>query len=92
MPLIAEVLSMVSLQSMTQTLWGRIAIGVGALIVLVLVVRKVTKMNKLILAILVFLGATVIGFNWIYERDEPAWATPVVSKLAGFFPTKDSMK
>jgi hypothetical protein len=30
----------------------------------------------------------VVGFQWIYERNEPKWATPVVEKLANFFPSK----
>jgi hypothetical protein len=49
-------------------------------------------MNKIVLGVGVFLVLTFIGFNWIYQRSEPSWATPVVSKLATFFPTKDAMK
>jgi hypothetical protein len=41
-----------------------------------------------IIAVVTFIVVTVVGFNWIYERDEPAWATPVVGFLAGWFPTK----
>ena len=70
----------------------RIAVGVVALILVVVVLRKVAKMNKLLLAVIGLLLLSMVGFNWIYQRDEPAWATPVVSKLATFFPTKDSMK
>lgn len=72
--------------------WVRIAVGVVALILVVVVARKIVKMNKLLLAVIGVLVLTMVGFNWIYERDEPAWATPVVSKLATFFPTKDAMK
>ena len=35
-------------------------------------------------------AAVMIGFNWIYERNEPAWATPTVTWLGGFFPGKGS--
>ena len=31
-----------------------------------------------------------VGFNWIYERNEPAFLTPIVEKIAPFFPAKDS--
>lgn len=72
--------------------WVQVAVGVVALILVVVVVRKIAKMNKVLLGVIVFLVLTMVGFNWIYQRDEPAWATPVVSKLATFFPTKDSMK
>lgn len=80
------------LNGLPSNVWARIALGVLVLIAAVLVIRKVAKMNKLILGIVVALILSMIGFNWIYERNEPAWATPVVSKLATFFPTKDAMK
>ncbi len=54
----------------------------------VIFLRKVAKMNKVILTVVVGLMVTIVGFNWIYERDEPTWASPAVNFLSGFFPTK----
>lgn len=68
--------------------WIKMGIAVVALVVLVIVLRKVAKMNKVLLSVIVFIVVTVVGFNWIYERNEPEWATPAVNWLAGFFPTK----
>lgn len=68
--------------------WIKMGIAVVALVVLVIVLRKVAKMNKVLLGVIVFIVVTVVGFNWIYERNEPEWATPAVNWLAGFFPTK----
>lgn len=68
--------------------WLRVGLGLVAIVVVVLVLRKVAKVNKLVLALVLAIGASIVGFNWIYERNEPAWATPVVEWLAGFFPTK----
>ena len=68
--------------------WMRLFIAIVALVLFVVFLRKVAKMNKVVLAAVTFFVATVVGFNWIYERSEPPWATPVVSFLAGFFPTK----
>ncbi len=68
--------------------WMRIGFAVLMLIALVFILRKVVKMNKVVLTVVTFLVVTVVGFNWIYERSEPAWATPIVSFLAGFLPTK----
>ena len=68
--------------------WIRIGIGLAILIAGVFVLRKVAKVNKVLLAVIVFVGLTVVGFNWIYQRNEPAWATPAVQWLAGFFPSK----
>ena len=62
------------------------------MIIVVVLLRKLAKMNKVILTVVVLLVASFIGFSWIYERNEPAWATPVVDRLAGFFPSKEKIK
>jgi hypothetical protein len=48
-------------------------------------------MNKLVLALIVFVVGGVLGFTWIYERNEPAFMTPIIDPIAnsGFFPTKN---
>ncbi len=84
--------ALAKLEGIPASVWLRLAAAVLALVLLVIVLRKVLKMNKVILAVVVGLVATIVGFNWIYQRNEPKWATPVVEKLATFFPTKDSMK
>ena len=76
------------LQAVPADVWLKIGIAVAALVVAVIILRKVAKMNKVVLGIIVFMVCTFIGFNWIYERNEPAWATPVISKIATFFPSK----
>src|SRR6185295_8555119 len=68
--------------------WLRFIVAIVALVVLVVVLRKVANMNKVVLAAVAFIVATVVGFNWIYERNEPTWATPIVGFLATFMPTK----
>lgn len=68
--------------------WIRMGVAVLAIVALVFFLRKVAKMNKVVLTVVVGLIAVIGGFNWVYERNEPAWATPVVNFLAGFFPTK----
>jgi uncharacterized membrane protein (Fun14 family) len=68
--------------------WVKLAIGVGILIGVVIALRKLAKVNKVVLGVVVLLVLSFVGFNWIYERNEPAWATPAVQWLAGFFPSK----
>ena len=68
--------------------WLRLAVAVLAIFAIVFFLRKVANMNKVVLTVVTGIIVTVIGFNWIYERSEPAWATPMVSFLAGYFPTK----
>lgn len=68
--------------------WLRMGIAVAVLVAAVIVLRKIAKMNKLLLGGIVLMVVTFVGFNWIYERNEPAWATPAVGWLAGFLPSK----
>lgn len=78
------------LKQIPPAFWLKVGIGIAAVILGVYLLRKVAGMNKVVLAVIVFVVATFVGFNWIYQRNEPAWATPVVEKLAGFFPSKGS--
>lgn len=80
--------AMDKLRQVPNEFWIRVAIGLAVIIAVVIALRKLAKVNKVLLAVIVFVCATVAGFNWIYERNEPAWATPVVEWLAGFFPSK----
>lgn len=68
--------------------WIRVGIAVVVVVVVVLALRKLAQVNKVLLAVIVFVGLSMVGFSWIYERNEPAWATPAVERLADFFPTK----
>ncbi len=68
--------------------WLRLALAVALIIAVVVFTRKLSRTNPVILGVVVFVAVTMIGFSWIYERDEPAWATPAVQWLAGYFPSK----
>jgi hypothetical protein len=72
--------------------WIKIGIGILVIIAAVVALRKLAKMNKVILSIVVLLVVSIVGFNWIYERNEPEWATPAVNWLANYFPTKDAIQ
>ena len=58
--------------------------------VIAIILQKVAAMNKVVLAIVCLVIFTVVGVNWIYERNEPAFMTPIVEKLAPFLPSKGS--
>lgn len=68
--------------------WVKLAAGVVALILIVVILRKLARVNKVVLGVVVAVVLSIVGFNWIYNRDEPAWATPFVERLAEFFPSK----
>jgi hypothetical protein len=70
--------------------WLKAALVIVVFIAGVILLRKLAGMNKAVLAAILLVVGTALGFSWIYERNEPAWATPVVEKLAWFFPTKNT--
>ena len=76
------------LEGIPREFWLKIGIAVLVLVGLVVAARKLAHVNKVVLAVILVIVFSTVGFNWIYQRNEPAWATPVVSKLADFFPSK----
>lgn len=80
------------LQQIPLDFWLRLGAAVVVLILLVLGLRRLAHGNKAIMTVVVGLVASFVGFNWIYERNEPAWATPTVNFLSGFFPSKGKVE
>src|SRR5581483_518838 len=52
----------------------RIATAIVVVVVGVVLLRKIAHVNKIVLSIVVALVVSIVGFNWIYERNEPRWA------------------
>ena len=78
------------IQRLPVLFWLKAALVIAVFIAGVILLRKLAGMNKAVLAAILLVVGTALGFSWIYERNEPAWATPVVEKLAWFFPTKNT--
>ena len=70
--------------------WLKIAAILVGFVVAIIVLRKIARMNKIVLAVIVFIVVVITGFSWVYERNEPAFLTPIVNKIAPFFPAKGS--
>ena len=70
--------------------WWKIAAAVLCIVVIAVILQRIAHMNKIVLAVIVFVIFTVVGVNWIYERNEPAFLTPVIDKVAPFLPSKGS--
>ena len=68
--------------------------GIFLLVVLVIViaVKIYQGSNKIFLSIFLCAVFGVICFSWIYNRNEPAFLTPIIEPLSQFFPTKDYEK
>lgn len=70
--------------------WLKSLLAIAGFVVAILFLRKVVRVNKVLLAVVAVFALTMVGFNWIFERNEPRWATPAVSWIGGFFPSKGS--
>jgi hypothetical protein len=76
------------LQQIPPAFWLKVGAAVLIVVVAVILLRKLAEVNKVVLAVIGLVLFSTLGFSWIYNRNEPAWARPVVEKLAGFFPSK----
>jgi hypothetical protein len=90
MLLFAVTTTLEKIQRLPVQFWLKAALVIVVFIAGVILLRKLAGMNKAVLAAILLVVGTALGFSWIYERNEPAWATPVVEKLAWFFPTKNT--
>ena len=86
----ATVTTMDKLKQVPPEFWWKIGLAVLAIIVVVVVLQKVAQMNKVVLAVIAFVVVMIVGVNWIYERNEPAFMTPIIDKIAPFLPSKGS--
>lgn len=75
------------IKTLPPAIWGKIAIAVAAFILTIFLFRRVMKMNKIIAAVIVFVVVTVVFFSWVYNRNEPPFMTPIVQRIAPFFPS-----
>lgn len=76
------------IQKIPREIWINVGIGVAILIALVFILRKLAGANKIWLTIIIAVVVMIVGFQWIYERNEPKFMSPFVDKIAPFFPSK----
>ena len=85
--LLLAVTAVEKLKTLPPDVWLKIGIGVAVFVAAIFLFRKVMKMNKIIGGIIVFVVGTVVFFSWVYNRNEPKFLTPIVEKIAPFFPS-----
>jgi uncharacterized membrane protein YqjE len=85
--LLFAVTAIEKMKTLPPAVWLKIIIAIAALVIAVFVFRKVMRMNKVIAGVVVFVVCTVVFFSWIYNRNEPKFLTPLMDRLAPFFPS-----
>ncbi len=88
--LLLAVTALEKVKTLPPAIWLKIAIAISAFILTIFLFRRVMKMNKIIAAVIVFVVFTVVFFSWVYNRNEPKFMTPIVEKIAPFFPSAGS--
>jgi glucan phosphoethanolaminetransferase (alkaline phosphatase superfamily) len=68
--------------------WMKTGMFVLIVVVIVLAVRFFQNTNKIFLSLGIAVAVGIVFFSWIYNRNEPAFLTPVIEPLAQFFPSK----
>jgi membrane protein implicated in regulation of membrane protease activity len=77
-----------TIQQVPTHTWWIVAAVILGLLLLVVIIRSAEQIGRFLLVIVLLLALFLLGERWVYERKEPAWATPAVDWLAGFLPTK----
>jgi MFS superfamily sulfate permease-like transporter len=88
--LLLAVTALEKIKTLPPAIWTKIAIAIGAFVLTIFLFRRVMKMNKIIAAVIVFVVFTVVFFSWVYNRNEPPFMTPIVQRIAPFFPSAGS--
>lgn len=90
MPLFATTTALEKIQKVPPLWWLKASLFILGFIAVVILLRKIAHMNKMVLGVIVFVVVVGLGFSWVYERNEPAFMTPLVNRVAPFFPAKGS--
>lgn len=86
--LVFALTTMEKLEKVPRQFWVNAAIAVLGFVLVVYVARRLRQVNIYALSVALGVVLTLAGFNWIYERNEPAFLTPIVDMIAPFFPSK----
>ena len=88
--LLFAVTAVEKMKTLPPAVWLKIIIAIAVLVIGVFVFRKIMRMNKVIAGVIVFVVGTVVFFSWVYNRNEPKFLTPLMDRLAPFFPSAGS--
>jgi glucan phosphoethanolaminetransferase (alkaline phosphatase superfamily) len=79
-------------QSLKPEVWLKIGIAIAVFVAVIVIYRRLMRVNKVVGGVILFVVFTVVFFSWVYNRNEPKFLTPVVEKIAPFFPSAGAYK
>jgi predicted neutral ceramidase superfamily lipid hydrolase len=88
MLVLAAATTLERIQKIPKEIWLTLLVGVVVVVAAVFIFRKLQGANKIWLTIIAAAVVMIVGFQWVYERNEPKFLTPFVDKVAPFFPSK----
>jgi hypothetical protein len=74
--------AMKTVPTQTWLIMGGIVAGI---IAAAIILPKIFKMNKIVLGVIIVVISSVVFFSWVKQRNEPAFLTPLIDRLAPFF-------
>lgn len=76
------------LQMVPTRFWVNVVMIIAIGVLAIILARHAAELSRMTLSLISVLVVTTVGFQWIYERNEPAVLTPFVSKVAQYLPSK----
>jgi hypothetical protein len=70
--------------------WVKVVGAIAGFVIAILVLRKLLEVNKVLVIAISVISFSVLWFQWIYERNEPSFMTPIIEPMSQFFPSKGS--
>jgi hypothetical protein len=64
--------------------WLRVALISGVVIGILWVFRALHRFSKTLFCLTLGGILSLFSYNWVWEREEPTWATPVVERVASW--------
>jgi EamA domain-containing membrane protein RarD len=80
--------ALAKLQNLPRKNLVNLGLAVLVIIVAVVLIKEAARINRFVLFMIIALTVIVVGFSWVYERNEPKFLTPVVDAIAPLFPSR----
>jgi hypothetical protein len=64
--------------------WLRVVLITAVVLAVIGLLRALHRFSKTLYWLVLGCLLSVFAYNWVWQRQEPPWATPVVERVAGW--------